>query len=91
MLSYSPYDNVGPKSYPAILVTAGLNDPRVPYWEPTIWVAKLRYHTTSAADTSPMLQRTNRGAGHGGASGRYARYREIAWENAFLLDQLSLN
>ena len=91
MLSYSPYDNVGPKPYPAILVTAGLNDPRVQYWEPTKWVAKLRDHTTSAADTSPILQRTNMGAGHGGASGRYARYREIAWEDAFLLNQLGLN
>lgn len=91
MLSYSPYDNVGPKPYPAILVTAGLNDPRVQYWEPTKWVAKLRDHTTSAADTNPILQRTNMGAGHGGASGRYARYKEIAWENAFILDQLGLN
>ncbi len=85
MLSYSPYDNVGAKPYPAILVTAGLNDPRVQYWEPTKWVARLRDYSTS---NSPILQRTNMGAGHGGASGRYGRYREIAWENAFLLDQL---
>jgi oligopeptidase B len=91
MLSYSPYDNVGPKPYPAILVTAGLNDPRVQYWEPTKWVAKLRDYTTSAPGTNPILQRTNMGAGHGGASGRYGRYREIAWENAFLLDQLGLH
>lgn len=91
MLSYSPYDNVGPKPYPAILVTAGLNDPRVQYWEPTKWVAKLRDHTTSTGASSPILQRTNMGAGHGGASGRYGRYREIAWEDAFLLDQLRLH
>ncbi|MDP6157354.1 MAG: S9 family peptidase [Phycisphaerales bacterium] len=91
MLSYSPYDNVVPKPYPAILVTAGLNDPRVQYWEPTKWVAKLRDHTTSNPAESPILQRTNMGAGHGGASGRYGRYREIAWEDAFLLDQLRLH
>ncbi|MCP4758077.1 MAG: S9 family peptidase [Planctomycetes bacterium] len=90
MLSYSPYDNVGPKPYPAILVTAGLNDPRVQYWEPTKWVAKLRDHTTSSPTTAPIIQRTNMGAGHGGASGRYGRYREIAWEVAFLLDQLGI-
>jgi oligopeptidase B len=91
MLSYSPYDNVAPKPYPAILVTAGLNDPRVQYWEPTKWVAKLRDHTTATPNNSPILQRTNMGAGHGGASGRYPRYREIAWEDAFLLDQLGLH
>jgi len=91
MLSYSPYDNVGPKPYPAILVTAGLNDPRVQYWEPTKWVAKLRAHTTSDPKEVPIIQRTNMGAGHGGASGRYGRYREIAWEDAFLLDQLQLH
>lgn len=85
MLSYSPYDNVRPCDYPAILVTAGLNDPRVQYWEPTKWVARLRDFNTSQ---QPILQRTNMGAGHGGASGRYGRYREIAWEGAFLLDQL---
>ena len=85
MLSYSPYDNVGAKPYPTILVTAGLNDPRVQYWEPTKWVARLRDYTTSDA---PIVQRTNMGAGHGGASGRYDRYREIAWEAAFLLHHL---
>jgi len=85
MLSYSPYDNVGPVAYPPILVTAGLNDPRVQYWEPTKWVARLRDYTTSDA---PVLQRTNMGAGHGGASGRYDRYREVAWEDAFLLHHL---
>ncbi len=90
MLSYSPYDNVGPKPYPATLVTAGLNDPRVQYWEPTKWVAALRDYTTASPATSPIIQRTNMGAGHGGASGRYGRYREIAWEDAFLLDQLGI-
>ena len=91
MLSYSPYDNVGAKHYPAVLVTAGLNDPRVQYWEPTKWVAKLRDHTRSSPTNAPILQRTNMGAGHGGASGRYGRYREIAWEDAFLLDQLEVS
>ncbi len=86
MLSYSPYDNVAARPYPATLVTAGLNDPRVQYWEPTKWVAKLRDYTTSDA---PIIQRTNMGAGHGGASGRYDRYREIAWEAAFLLHHLN--
>ncbi|MCH2138644.1 MAG: S9 family peptidase [Phycisphaerales bacterium] len=87
MLSYSPYDNVAPKDYPVILVTAGLNDPRVHYWEPTKWTQRLRDYTTS---DNPIVQRTNMGAGHGGASGRYGRFREIAWEDAFLLDQLGL-
>lgn len=90
ILSYSPYDNVGPKPYPAILVTAGLNDPRVQYWEPTKWVAKLRDHAMLDPSAAPIIQRTNMGAGHGGASGRYGRYREIAWEDAFLLDQLGI-
>jgi oligopeptidase B len=85
MLSYSPYDNVRPQAYPTILVTAGLNDPRVGYWEPTKWTARLRDYTTSGL---PIVQRTNMGAGHGGASGRYGRYREIAWEDAFLLNHL---
>ncbi|MDP7029205.1 MAG: S9 family peptidase [Phycisphaerales bacterium] len=85
MLGYSPYDNVAARPYPTTLVTAGLNDPRVQYWEPTKWVARLRDYTTSDA---PIIQRTNMGAGHGGASGRYDRYREIAWEDAFLLHHL---
>ena len=85
MLSYSPYDNVRPQAYPTVLVTAGLNDPRVGYWEPTKWTSRLRDYTTSER---PVVQRTNMGAGHGGASGRYDRYREIAWEDAFLLSHL---
>jgi len=87
MLSYSPYDNVRPQDYPTILVTAGLNDPRVHYWEPAKWTQRLRDYTTSG---EPVVLRTNMGAGHGGASGRYGRYKEIAWEDAFLLDRLGL-
>jgi oligopeptidase B len=78
--AYSPYDNVAAKPYPAILALSGLTDPRVTYWEPTKWVAKLRDKTTADA---PILLRTNMGAGHGGASGRFARLEEIAVEYAF--------
>lgn len=84
MKSYSPYDNVAARDYPAMLVTAGLNDPRVSYWEPAKWVAKLREMKT---DDHLLLLKTNMGAGHGGASGRYERLREIAFEYAFLLEQ----
>jgi hypothetical protein len=73
--SYSPYDNVARKAYPHILVTAGLNDPRVAYWEPAKWTAKLRATKT---DHNRLLLRTNMGAGHGGASGRYDVLRENA-------------
>ena len=82
MKSYSPYDNVEAKAYPAILATAGLNDPRVQYWEPAKWVAKLR---TVKTDDNLLLLKTNMGAGHGGASGRYDYLKEIAFEYAFLL------
>jgi oligopeptidase B len=87
MKSYSPYDNVERRAYPAMLVTAGLNDPRVGYWEPAKWVAKLRAHKT---DANPLLLRTNMGAGHGGASGRYDALRETAIRYAFILDQLGI-
>ena len=87
MLSYSPYDNVEAKEYPAMLVTAGLNDPRVQYWEPAKWVAKLRAVKT---DDHRLILRTNMGAGHGGASGRYGALRETAFEWAFLLDTFGL-
>jgi oligopeptidase B len=87
MKSYSPYDNVERKAYPAMLVTAGLNDPRVPYWEPAKWVAKLR---ASKTDGNPLLLHTNMGAGHGGASGRYDALRETAMRYAFILDQLGI-
>nr|WP_298100030.1 S9 family peptidase [uncultured Shinella sp.] len=82
MASYSPYDNVGAKPYPAILALSGLTDPRVTYWEPTKWVAKLREKTTSS---EPILLKTNMGAGHGGASGRFQRLEEIAFEYAFAI------
>jgi oligopeptidase B len=87
MLSYSPYDNVEPKEYPCILATSGLNDPRVPYWEPTKWVAKLR---TMKTDNNRLLLKTNMGAGHAGASGRYDYLREVAFEYAFIIDSLGI-
>jgi oligopeptidase B len=85
MKSYSPYDNVTRQRYPAMLVTAGLNDPRVAYWEPAKFVAKLRAMKT---DDNPLLLRTNMGAGHGGASGRYDALHEQAIRWAFILDQI---
>jgi oligopeptidase B len=87
MLSYSPYDNIVAKKYPALLVTAGYHDSQVQYWEPAKWVAKLRDH--HVGDT-PILLWTNMEYGHGGASGRFKRYRETALEYAFLLDQAGL-
>jgi oligopeptidase B len=85
--SYSPYDNVEAKDYPHMLVTAGLNDPRVAYWEPAKWTAKLRKMKT---DQNRLLLRTNMGAGHSGASGRYDFLREIAFKYAFVLDVLGI-
>ncbi len=87
MRSYSPYENVERKAYPAMLVTSGLNDSRVAYWEPTKWVARLRELKT---DTNPLLLRMNMGAGHGGSSGRYERLKEIAFDYAFMLEQVGL-
>jgi len=83
--AYSPYDNVRLADYPQLLVTAGLNDPRVSYWEPAKWVAKLRACSSSS---KLLLLKTNMGAGHFGASGRYERYRETALDYAFLLKAL---
>ena len=83
MLSHSPYDNVEAKGYPNLLVTTGLHDSQVQYWEPAKWVAKLR---TLKTDDNRLLLKTNMEAGHGGASGRYHRYRETAFVYAFLLD-----
>jgi oligopeptidase B len=83
MLSYSPYDNVEAKDYPAMLVTTGLHDSQVQYWEPAKWVAKLRDMKT---DKNPLLMYCNMETGHGGASGRFERLRETAMEYAFLLD-----
>jgi oligopeptidase B len=75
MKSYSPYDNVGPSSYPPVFAVSGLNDPRVSYWEPTKWVQRLRERTTGDA---PVLLLTEMGAGHGGPSGRYDAWRREA-------------
>jgi oligopeptidase B len=85
--SYSPYDNIEAKDYPEILITAGLNDPRVAYWEPAKWTARLRARKT---DQNRLLLRTNMGAGHGGASGRYDHLREVAFKWAFVLDVLGM-
>ena len=85
MLSYSPYDNVRPTSYPHMLITAGLNDPRVAYWEPAKFAAKLREMKT---DNNILLLHTNYQAGHAGASGRYDHLKEVAIDFAFLIDRL---
>lgn len=85
MKSYSPYDNVEAKDYPHLLVTAGLNDPRVQYWEPAKWTAKLRSMKT---DNNLLLLKTNMEAGHGGASGRYKSLKELAFKYAFVLERL---
>ncbi len=83
MLSYSPYDNVTDQDYPHMLVTSGLHDSQVQFWEPTKWVARMRATDTGG---NRLLLRTNMDAGHGGAAGRYSHWREIAFEFAFLLD-----
>lgn len=80
--AYSPYDNVAAKPYPPILALAGLTDPRVTYWEPAKWAAKLRAHSTSG---NPVLLKTNMAAGHGGKSGRFQRLEEVAFEYAYAL------
>ena len=85
--SYSPYDQLTATDYPPILVTAGLNDPRVTYWEPAKYVAKLRALKT---DDNLVLLKTNMGAGHGGRSGRYDRLYEVAEEYAFMLAVMGL-
>lgn len=81
--SYSPYDNVAAKDYPSLLVTTGLHDSQVQYWEPAKWVAKLRDMKT---DKNPLLLKTNMEAGHGGASGRFKRLREVALQYTFMFD-----
>ncbi|HLW23086.1 MAG TPA: S9 family peptidase [Steroidobacteraceae bacterium] len=88
MLSYSPYDNVSVQSYPAMLVTTGLWDSQVQYYEPAKWVAKLRAMKT---DANRLLLHVDLDAGHGGKSGRFQRYREIAMEYAFMLGELGIN
>jgi oligopeptidase B len=85
MLSYSPYDNVRPQAYPPMLITGGLNDPRVTYWEPAKWNARLRATRT---DHNLQLLKINMGAGHGGQSGRWTRLREVAEAYAFILTQM---
>ncbi|EJN01372.1 protease II [Phyllobacterium sp. YR531] len=82
MASYSPYDNVTAQAYPPILAVAGLTDPRVTYWEPAKWVAKLREVKT---DDNPILFRINMDAGHAGASGRFSRLEEVAYTQAYAL------
>ena len=84
--SYSPVDQVSARDYPPMLVTAGLNDPRVTYWEPAKWVAKLRHTKT---DNNVLLLKTNMGAGHGGQSGRFTALEELAEEYAFFVLQLA--
>jgi oligopeptidase B len=87
MLSYSPYDNIEDKPYPAMLVKTSFNDSQVMYWEPAKYVAKMR---ALRRDHNVLLLKTNMGAGHGGASGRYDRLREIAFDFAFILSQVGL-
>ena len=85
MLSYSPYDNVEAKDYPAMLITTGLHDSQVQYWEPAKWAAKLRALKT---DKNPLYLKTEMDYGHGGASGRFEGFKEVALEYAFMLDVL---
>lgn len=87
MLSYSPYDNIAAKDYPAMMVTTGLHDSQVQYWEPAKYVAKLRAMKT---DKNLIVLHTNMSGGHGGASGRFERYKLIALEFAFMLDLLGI-
>jgi len=87
MLSYSPYDNIEQRDYPNLLVTSGLHDSQVQYWEPTKWVALLRDRKT---DENTVLLKTNMDAGHGGASGRFKQFREIALNYAFLFFLLGI-
>jgi oligopeptidase B len=88
ILSYSPYDNVTAQAYPPLFISGGLNDPRVTYWEPAKWAAKLRATKT---DDHILLLKTNMGAGHGGKSGRFDSLREAAEEHAFVLWQLGID
>jgi oligopeptidase B len=88
MLAYSPYDNVKPQAYPAMLVTTGLYDSQVQYYEPAKWVAKLRANKT---DAHPLLFKINMSAGHSGTAGRFERLHETAEEYAFMLNQLAMS
>jgi oligopeptidase B len=88
IMSYSPYDNIRNTEYPHVLVTTGLNDPRVAYWEPAKFTAKLREQKT---DDKTVLLKTNFEAGHAGASGRYDFLKEVAFDFAFLIDKVGLH
>ncbi|MGC6511137.1 MAG: S9 family peptidase [Myxococcota bacterium] len=88
MLSYSPYDNIKAQAYPAMMITGGLNDPRVGYWEPAKWAAKLRELKT---DDNLLILKTHMGAGHGGASGRYGYLDDLSWIFAFVLRELQVH
>ena len=87
MKSYCPYTNLAAKAYPALLVKTSFNDSQVMYWEPAKYVAKLR---TLKTDSNPLLLKTNMAGGHGGSSGRYDRYKERAFDYAFVLTELGI-
>jgi len=87
ILAYSPYDQVGLKPYPPMLITGGLTDPRVTYWEPAKWTARLRHE---APEGGPYFLKINMDAGHGGVSGRFASMRETALEYAFAIQCVRL-
>jgi oligopeptidase B len=87
MKTYSPYDNVRPQNYPAMLIRVSLNDSQVPYWEGAKFAAKLRALKT---DKHVLLLKANLGAGHGGASGRYDALRDVAFDYAFVLNELGI-
>ena len=88
MKSYSPYENVAPRDYPAILATTSLNDTRVLYVEPAKWVAALRHAALDRVDREVLLK-TEMSAGHGGVSGRYQAWRELAFEYGWIISQIS--
>ena len=89
MRAYAPYENLRAEQYPAVLATSSLHDTRVYVTEPAKWVARMREVVTNDPAARPVLLRTELSAGHGGRSGRYAAWEQIAWEWAFVLDQLS--
>ena len=88
MKTYSPYDNVRKAAYPAMLIRVSLNDSQVPYWEGAKFAAKLRVTKT---DHNTLLLKTNMGAGHGGASGRYDNLHDVAFDYSFLLNELGIS
>jgi oligopeptidase B len=86
MKSYSPYENVRPVAYPAIAAVTSLNDTRVLYVEPAKWVARLREFSTGS---KPIVLKTEMDGGHGGPSGRYEKWKDVAWDYAFVVDALT--